>query len=179
MAIQQKIELVEEILSPWAAVMGDIYSGYKNHVYRMINFCLQLRACAPEEQQKIFIAACFHDLGLWSAGTFDYLPPSVLEAQKYLGQHGLEAWREEITLMIDLHHQIRPDNNLQYPLVEVFRKADLIDVSLGVIKFGLPRATIKQVKAAFPNAGFHRFLAVGATQWFLKHPLSPPPFMKL
>ena len=159
--------------------MSDIHTGYKNHVYRMINFCLQLRDCSEEEQHKIFIAACFHDLGLWSADTFDYLPPSIAECQHYLNLQGLSVWSDELTLMIDLHHQVRPYHDPKYPLVELFRKADLIDVSLGVVKFGLPSSTIKQVKATFPNAGFHRYLTGAARGWFLKHPLRLPPFMKV
>jgi hypothetical protein len=43
-------------------------------------------------------------------------------------------------------------------LVEVFRKGDLVDFSIGLIKSGLPGSLVKEVKAAIPNAGFHRFL---------------------
>ncbi len=61
---------------------------------------------------------------------------------------------------------------------DLFRKGDLVDFSLGVFTCGIPRATIRQVKAALPNDGFHKFLIRGAREWFSAHPFSAPPFMK-
>lgn len=87
-------------------------------------------------------------------------------------------WIPEIELMIDMHHKLRSYSDEQYPLVEVFRKGDLVDFSLGVVKFGLSNSSIKKVKDTFPNAKFHKFLLKGALEWFSKHPFSPPPFMK-
>jgi hypothetical protein len=80
--------------------------------------------------------------------------------------------------MIEMHHKVRPYRNPAYPLVEIFRKGDLVDFSLGLFKFGLPSSLIARLKSEFPNAGFHKFLLSGAKDWFSKHPLSPPPFMR-
>ncbi len=44
------------------------------------------------------IAACHHDIGIWSDHTVDYLPPSIREATQYLSIHQLSHWEEEITL---------------------------------------------------------------------------------
>ncbi len=44
------------------------------------------------------------------------------------------------------------------PLVALFRRADLADFSLGLIRGGVPGAIMRAVKAAFPNAGFHKRL---------------------
>lgn len=170
--------LIEEILSDWKDRIGDDYTGYRGHVYRMFNFCLALRQCSGEEKTKLAIAACFHDIGLWSDQTVDYIPPSVVQAKRYLSETGREPWSEEIRLMIELHHKIRPYRGDKYPLVEVFRKGDLVDFSLGFFKCGLPKSFVKEVEARIPNAGFHRFLMKGARDWFSRHPLSPPPFMK-
>ena len=48
---------------------------------------------------------------------------------------GREGWSEQIALMIEWHHKVRPYRNERFPLVEVFRKGDLVDFSLGVFKF--------------------------------------------
>ena len=80
--------------------------------------------------------------------------------------------------MIDMHHKLRKYQDDRYPLVEVFRRGDLVDFSLGVVKWGLPKSYIQSVKDQFPNAGFHKRLAQLAGGWFVRHPLSPPPFMK-
>jgi len=178
MAIEASIPLLEDTLGPWKNTIGKGYLPYRNHVYRMVHFCFALHDCNEEERQKIIIAGCFHDLGIWSDGTIDYLPPSIVRANEYLDRNGLSAWREEIGLMIDQHHKFRAWRGGGSPLIEVFRKADLVDVSLGLVTFGLPSSTIKSVKAQFPNEGFHKLLMGLAGGWFGKHPLSPPPFMK-
>ena len=80
--------------------------------------------------------------------------------------------------MITEHHSIRAVDFEQYPLVEVFRKGDLVDFSLGLIRFGIEKDFIRSVKAAFPNAGFHKGLLTRASKWFVRHPLNPAPMMK-
>ncbi len=178
MEITPSIPLLEEILDTWKVQLGEDYTPYKNHVYRMIHFCFALHPCSDEERKKIVIAGCFHDLGIWSDRTIDYLPPSEVRASDYLKAKGLEGWSEEIGLMIGMHHKVRKYEDARYPLAEVFRKADLVDVSLGLVKFGIPASTVNQVKAQFPNAGFHKKLMQLAGGWFAKHPVSPPPFLK-
>ena len=80
--------------------------------------------------------------------------------------------------MITEHHKVRQYKDPTYPLVELFRKGDLVDFSFGLIKFGISRAYINQVKAKFPNADFHKNLGKRAAKWFMKHPLNPVPMMK-
>jgi hypothetical protein len=80
--------------------------------------------------------------------------------------------------MIEWQHKVRPYRSDGFSLVEVCRKGDLVDFSLGIFKYGLPKSLVKVVKARIPNAGFHRFLLKGAKDWFIKHPFIPPPFMR-
>jgi hypothetical protein len=178
MKIEETLPLLESILDPWRDRIGVDFAGYKNHVYRVLNFCFTLRDCSDEERHKLVIAGAFHDLGIWSDKTVDYLPPSVALAVDYLAANGLSAWDEEIALIIDQHHKLRPYRDARFPLIEVFRKADLADFSLGLVRGDVPGATVSAVKATFPNAGFHKRLTQLAGGWFAKHPISPPPFLK-
>ena len=178
MTIETSHDLIEEILTTWAERIGGDYAGYRGHVYRMFNFCLALRPCTEEEKTKLAIAACFHDIGLWSDRTLDYIPPSVAHAARYLSETGRQAWVEEIALMIDRHHKVRAYTDARYPLVELFRKGDLVDFSLGLFSFGIPRDHIRRVKALIPNHGLHTFLIKAGGSWFLKHPFKPAPFMR-
>lgn len=178
MNIEDPIPLLEEIFVDWQKAIGSEYQGYRNHVYRMIHFCLALKECDREEGEKIIIAGAFHDIGIWIEDTVDYIPPSVPPAMAYLKTRNLEAWSDEITLMITEHHKVREYNSKLYPLVELFRKADLVDFSFGAFKFGIPQTYIKAVKAHFPNSDFHKNLGKRALKWFLKHPLNPVPMMK-
>ena len=172
------IALVDLVLEPWREVIGEDWSAYRNHVVRMLHFSLAISPCGAIEQQKLEIAGCFHDIGLWTHNTMDYLEPSVPPAREYLADKGLDDWSEEVALMITEHHKLRPFKDKRYPLVELFRKGDLVDFSAGVIRFGLSRETIRTVQTRFPNNGFHRLLARRAGAWFLRHPLRPAPMMK-
>lgn len=178
MKIKENIPLLEDIFSEWKDVIGGEYQGYRNHVYRMIHFCLALRDCTDDEREKIIIAGAFHDIGIWIKDTVDYIPPSLPPAIDYLKKRKLEDWSTEIELMITEHHKIREYKNSEYPLVEIFRQGDLVDFSFGLFKFGLSKEHINQVKASFPNKGFHKNLGKRAAKWFVKHPLNPAPMMK-
>ncbi|HET9908883.1 MAG TPA: hypothetical protein VFQ23_19690 [Anaerolineales bacterium] len=178
MQIISCIPLVEEILETRKLNFENDYAGYKNHVYRMINFCFALRDCDKEESEKLIIAGCFHDIGIWLGNTFDYLHPSIALAKEYLKQNGLEHWHVEMELMIDMHHKLMPYRDERYPLVEVFRKGDLVDFSLGIVKCGLPKSFVNRVKSQFPNAGFHKRLVQLELSWVAKHPLNPLPILK-
>lgn len=174
--IRDQIKLLDEILDDYRDVIGAGFLGYRNHVYRMVNFCLALDEMSDEETHKIVIAGCFHDIGIWTADTFEYLQPSVDAADEYLVRNGLEEWVAEIALMIGQHHKVR-----EYKtdlLVETFRKGDLVDLSLGLVKCGVPSETVKAVRGHFPNAGFHKGLVKLAGRWVCRHPLNPVPVLK-
>lgn len=176
--IEETISQVEEILGTYADSLGDNYLGYRNHVYRLIHFCLAHDGLREEDREKIIISACFHDLGIWTSRTFDYIPPSIVLATNYLECGGLDDWVPDITLMIGFHHKLRQYNSDETPLVEVFRTGDMVDLSLGVLKCGLSRQVIREVRGKFPNAGFHSGLARVAGRWFFQHPLNPIPVLK-
>ena len=125
------------------------------------------------------IAAAFHDLGIWTEKTFDYLAPSESLARAYLGESGKTEWVSEITAMIHEHHKITRYKSNPTWLVEAFRKADSVDVSLGLITFGLPRSFVREVLSEFPNAGFHKRLVQLSFSRLLSHPLSPLPMYRL
>ncbi|MCH2056416.1 MAG: hypothetical protein MK214_07345 [Thalassotalea sp.] len=64
-------------------------------------------------------------------------------------------------------------------LAEVFRKADLVDFSLGLVKNGVSRSFVKAVKSAIPNAGFHKTLMRFTFIQLGRHPLNPVPMMRV
>lgn len=170
MEIETTIPQIEETLSQWKDIIGKDYAGYKHHVYRVVHFGLALKACSEEERKKLITAACFHDIGIWFSNSMNYIPASINVAEEYLTEQGLSEWEDEIKLIISEHHKLKKDKNTQFPLIESFRKADLIDTSMGLFKFGLSRAFIEKVKDAFPNEGYHNNLGQMTIQWFLKGP---------
>jgi len=175
---EERLPLLEEILGQWKKEIADDFLSYYNHVYRVVHFCFALHDCNHEEREKIMIAGCFHDLGIWANHTFDYLSPSITLAQEYLIRNHLESWIPEIALIIDTHHKVRRHRDEHSPLVEVFRKGDWVDVSWGLMRYGLTKAFVQCIQDRFPNAGFHKRLVQLASGWFLKHPFKPVPVLK-
>lgn len=169
---------LDALLAAHAAALGDDATGYRHHAYRVANFYWRLAPGDADALEKLSIAAAFHDLGIWTAGTFDYLPPSRLLARVHLQAAGRADWCEEVEAMIDGHHRIRDMPPGTRASVEAFRRADWIDVSRGVRSFGLPRIAVREVMDAFPNTGFHRRLAALTLQRLRHHPLDPLPMMR-
>jgi hypothetical protein len=178
MCIETHIPLLESILGEWKSAIGSQYEPYKNHVYRVLNFCFIFHQCQDNDREKLIIAGCFHDLGIWPNDTVDYLPPSIELAKTYLKNQGKEEWTTEITRMIDLHHKFTPVPKSESRLVEVFRRGDWVDVTQGLRSFGLPKVYIQEVLKTFPNLGFHDNLLRLTKEEFKRNPLKPLPMMK-
>jgi len=173
MTIDRHLSLVEEILDTFKDTIGADFLAYKNHVYRVVNLCYAAGVFGAEDKEKIQIAACFHDLGIWTDATLDYLTPSEEAAATYLAAVGRKAWTTEVTQMIEMHHRLRSCKSLTYPLVEAFRRADVADFSLGLFRMGLPKDLILTLKSDFPNSGFHKRLLQLGQGWLIAHPRNP------
>src|SRR4051812_30976139 len=120
---------IEEVLDDHASNLGNDFIGYRNHVYRVANLCLAIVGNSCVELEKVAVASVFHDLGIWTDNTFDYIAPSVGIARKYLAARGMADWIPEIEAMIVDHHKVTHSRANPQSLVESFRRADWIDVS--------------------------------------------------
>jgi len=188
MRIIESNDFIDRIFVDWRLPLRYRYDAYKGHVYRMFNFtCALLEGGqgalgaygrSQDVEARVAIAACFHDVDFVFAGNADYLDPSREQADRWLKEHGHSDWSEEIGLMIVWHHKLTPYRDDHAELVESFRRADLIDLSLGLVRSGLPGGYIRDVKKRFPNAGFHGLLGKTLVPYALRHPLRPMPMMR-
>lgn len=169
--------IIDQLLQRFAPQLADDFERYRNHVQRVYSFCRLLDADA-ESQGLYAIAAVFHDIGIWTEHTFDYLDPSLAQVQAYLRESGCETWSEEISNMIYWHHKMSRYRGAHEKTVETFRKADWIDVSLGFMRFGLKKQAIGFIQNQFPNKGFHRFLVKQTLRNLLRQPWNPLPMFK-
>ena len=174
----ERIDPLDRVLEKHAVELGRDLTAYRNHAYRVVNLCVALAPCTDATLEKVALAAAFHDLGIWTARTFDYLQPSIELACSHLNCAGHDNWRDSIAGMIREHHKIRGFHGADAELIEPFRRADWIDVSLGVLSFGLPRERVREIRARWPNEGFHQRLAQLTLERLRKHPLSPIPVLK-
>jgi hypothetical protein len=99
-------------------------------------------------------------------------------AQAHLAGLGREHLGPEVAALISEHHKLRPFTGAYAATVEAFRRADLVDLSLGLLRGGLPASFVHAVKAAFPNAGFHRRLVQLTARQFLRTPWRPLPMLR-
>ncbi|MFV5375761.1 phosphohydrolase [Acinetobacter calcoaceticus] len=178
-AFKQCSILIETILQEYQTIIDRDYQGYLNHCKRVAASCLILSQDSREDTiRKIAIAVAFHDIGIWTSKTIDYLEPSVKVMLSYLTLHWLLDWQIEITLMITEHHKLTRTKCSEYPLVEYFRQADYADFSLGLLRSNIPRSEFKKLTSQYPNAGFHKTLVCLGLKRFLQKPWRPLPMFK-
>jgi len=174
-----EIPTLDRVLLEHAIELGGDRIAYRNHSYRVANLCVALSgATDPERVEKIAIAAAFHDLGIWTDRTFDYLSPSMRNAGRYLAETKRSDWTAEIGAMILEHHRLRAYRPDPHSLIEPFRRADLVDVSMGVVTFGTPRGLVRQLYGQWPDAGFHKRLIQLSLRRLYTHPWSPLPMLR-
>jgi len=169
----RELPLAEEILeSHRHRAHGDDagFDGYKAHVYRVVNFARAMTPATSDRDDKLAIAAAFHDLAAFD--TLDYLAPSIEAQDAWLKHTGREAWSDELALIVAEHHRMiryrapRP----HAALVEAVRRADLVEVSGGLIRFGLPASFVKEVRGAFDaSVFFNRVIPMGTLRAVRKH----------
>lgn len=157
--IIRNVPLAEQILESHRhrAHGDDIgWDAYKAHVYRIFNFARALTPESPDRDEKLAIAAAFHDLAAFD--TIDYLVPSIEAQDAWLQKTGRQAWSNELALIIAQHHRLAGYGSSRpyAPLVEAIRRADLVDVSQGLIRFGLPRSYVSEVRGTFDAGVFFK-----------------------
>jgi hypothetical protein len=175
----EEIATLDRLLNEHRRAIGRDFPGYRNHAYRVANLCAAACSATPSQLETIAIAAAFHDLGIWTDGTFDYLEPSVRLARSYLAASGNERQAAEVVAMIRDHHKLTPPGANPTALVESFRRADWADLSMGAIAFGIQRPLARLLFTVWPSAGFHRRLVQLTLERWRRHPLSPLPMVRL
>ena len=98
--------LIDEILAAYEATIGPHFTAYRNHVLRVVSLCELLSPLSDVDRREVQIAACFHDLGIFSHRTFDYLEPSRTLAMQYLESQQKRAWAKNVARMIMEHHKL-------------------------------------------------------------------------
>jgi hypothetical protein len=113
------------------------------------------------DREIALCASLLHDVGLYpcAAHGAPYVVDSRRYAEETLRDRGWLAPRVRACLdAIEYHHDLR----LQWhrgPEAELLRRADLIEISGGLLRFGVPRAHVRTIFQRVPRAGFYREIA--------------------
>jgi len=164
-------QVIDTVLDRYSDALGTGASLYRNHVYRGLNYQLQILDTGPTD--LVALAWAVHDLGLWTEHTLDYLPPS-LRLAKDLAEEFHVGDVEGLERMIQFHHGVR---RVADPLAESFRVADRTDV-WGRWRGPIRAQDIDATSDRFPDCGFHRFLQKSLVAYALRHPLRPFPMLR-
>lgn len=172
--------LVEEILDGHREhAMGDErgWASYRGHVYRVFNLARVLVPDHRYRDDKLAIAAAFHDIDVFSS--LNYLGPSIHTMDAWLRRTGRDAWAEELAVVVAEHHRLFPCRGPHAELAEAFRRADVNDVSQGVIRAGLPRAHVRAVRKEIDvDVFFTRTVPRAIARQLIRHPLDPFPILR-
>jgi hypothetical protein len=179
MALVERHSVIDEVLEAWASALGGDERAYGGHVYRVYNFARRLYG-SSDRDDDLAVASVFHDLGIWSDQTFDYLQPSAARAVAHLMERGQSASARLMEQVIENHHRLaRVRGGDGGALIDAFRRADLVDVTAGWLRAGLDRGFLREAEARFPYDGFHGFLLRTAGSWLVRHPFNPLPMVRL
>ncbi len=172
------LPVLDDILQRHAGALGRDHQPYRHHAYRVANLYWHLLPGDEEHRYVVSVAAAFHDLGIWTAGTWDYLAPSEAQARDYLQNEGRAELIPRVVAMIENHHRLSAMESGTDPRIEAFRKADWIDVTFGLRRFGVATADFQRIVQRFPRLGFHARLLSFAVHHGMRHPLHPMPMMR-
>jgi hypothetical protein len=169
--------LIEEILDAHAdRARGDAagFAGYRGHAYRVFNLARCLVDDADDRDDKLAIAAPFHDIEAFAG--LDYLAPSINAQDAWLERTGRSEWSEELAVVVAQHHRFGTYRGRHARLAEPLRRADLADLSQGLIRSGIPKDQVRAVRGAFDVGSFFtRSVPRAAVRNLVRHPLDPLP----
>ena len=135
-------------------------TAMERHCLRVYEIAAELgrRRGLELDLELLACAAWLHDAGLYpAAATHDaYVRDGRRLAEQLLGVEGWPPARlERVGDAIERHHELRPQF-ARGAEVELMRRADLVDVSQGLISFGLERAWLRELSRRVPRRGMMR-----------------------
>ena len=169
---------LDALIEPYAQTFPrrSDFLGYRNHCLRMLNEILYLSADEPDRREIAEIALAFHDISVFPTRTLDYLGSSADLAAAHLRSIGREDWIAPVHLMIQMHHKITPYRGPYENMVEAMRKADWMDVSFGLLRFGVDKTWLRALRRALPLHTFYpRALFPVIVSYMLRNPVHPLP----
>jgi HD domain-containing protein len=145
------------------AASGETDGAMERHCVRQFLIAERLAEDldAGVDRELLLCAGFLHDTGLYpSVKSHDaYVSDGRHLAERTLAPFDWEPQRLERCLRaVEQHHALRDRSSLGTE-VELMRRADLVDVSAGLVAFGIDRWWIRGLVREVPRSGFHGFLA--------------------
>jgi putative nucleotidyltransferase with HDIG domain len=151
----------------------------------MERHCLRVRHIAAElarhrgwaiDGEVITVAAILHDIGLYTSASRGgvYTEDGAELAREMLRAHSWSTERiRRCAEAIDRHHELR-SQLARGGEVEALRLADLVDLSGGLLTFGLDRRWLRSLNQTVPRRGLIAELTRELGRAFRQRPLTLP-----
>jgi hypothetical protein len=128
------------------------------------------------DREVLLIAGLLHDVGLYDAASHGgvYVKEGAEFTAEILRDHGWDGGRIRLCFdAIERHHELRSqwDRGAE---VELIRRADLVDLSSGLIRFGLSREWIRDLFKSVSRDGTYRTIGHEVGLVLIHRPLTLP-----
>jgi hypothetical protein len=128
------------------------------------------------DREVLLIAGLLHDVGLYDAASHGgvYVREGAEFTAELLRTRGWDEERIRLCFdAIERHHELRTqwDRGAE---VELIRRADLTDISAGIVRFGLSREWIKDLFKSVPRDGTYRTIGYEVAKVLRHRPLTFP-----
>lgn len=168
-----------EALARLRAATGDVDGPMERHGLRCYLICEKLAEQGGHQLdgEVMLIAGLVHDIGLYEDASEGgvYVTDGRHFAEGML--RGREEWPpERLRLLgeaIERHHEVRPQWEAGAE-VELLRQADLIELSGGLVPFGLDRGWIRGLWSAVPRDGIYGEVGKMVARALRERPLTVP-----
>jgi predicted hydrolase (HD superfamily) len=156
-------------------ITGEAASPMERHGLRVFLIADRLATAreAEVDREVLLIAGLLHDVGLYDEASHGgvYVSEGAEFTAELLREQG---WSEDrIRLCFDAierHHEIRPQWN-RGTEVEVIRRADLVDLTTGVVTFGLAREWLRDLFKSVPRDGTYATIGREVASQLIHRPL--------
>lgn len=138
-----------------AAADAGADDALERHSVRMVHIARRI-AREPVDEELLLVACLLHDIGVlsWVAGDRPYVTEGRDLAAGLLEPYDWAPERVARCLdAIERHHHLRSQWSCGHE-VELVRRADLVDVSKGLVAFGVRRGWLRQLVADIPRGRF-------------------------
>jgi hypothetical protein len=149
-----------ECLEEVRRLAGTTGGPLENHNVRVFRVAERLaeRLGLKFDREVVLCAAQLHDVGLYpgAASAASYVEDGARLARRLLEPHDWPPARlKRCADAIERHHELRPQWKRGVE-VELLRRADLVDVSGGLIALGAGRGWVRSLGREAPRRGFYR-----------------------
>jgi predicted hydrolase (HD superfamily) len=128
------------------------------------------------DREVLLIAGLLHDVGLYDAASKGgvYVKDGAEFTADMLRERGWEEERIRLCFdAVERHHELRGQWD-RGPEVELIRRADLCDVTSGLVRFGLSREWLRDLFGSVSRDGTYRTIGFEVARVLRHRPLTFP-----